>query len=162
MLGMAKALCHSKTTPELVKCHSERWHPVPWFPPHPLTRDFRWFFPHKSSRKLPHTLETQERWTIKEMELSTCTCTTDSLFHGDCPHCFGHAVQCNWVYFSCFVIIAAAGSGALQKLNLFSTFTDFKHFGLYFCIRLGINIMEQNLTKTSVHSNSCRSIFIDH
>lgn len=32
---------------------------------------------------------------------------------------------------------------------------NFKHFALYFCIRKGINVMEQNLTKTPVHYNAC-------
>lgn len=113
------------------ECNDKGWHPAPWFPAQLLTRDFWCFFPCKTSRKLPRASENQERWTIKEMELSRCSCTTGSLFHGDCPHFFGHAVQCNWLYFSCFVIIAAAGSDTLYKVNLFSTFTELWPIFLY-------------------------------
>lgn len=90
---------------------------------------FHMLFSPQDQQKLPHTSENQS-WIVKEMELSRCSYTMDSLFHRDCSHCFGHAVQCNWFYFSYFVIIAAAGSDStsLQKFNLFSTFTEFYMF----------------------------------
>lgn len=145
---MTKALCHSETTWE-PSVTVKRWHPLLWFPAQPLTWDFRCLLPFKTSRKLPHASENQERWTIKELELSRCICTTDSLFHGECPHCFGHAVQCNWFYFSCFVIIAAVGSDTLKNSTCLPHSQNFKHFDLYFCIRIGINIREQYFKKNN-------------
>lgn len=68
------------------KDDTQCWGPLPNLWP----EIYRCFFPHQTSRKIPHPLENQEIWTVKEMELSQCSWSMDSLLHGGYPHCFGH------------------------------------------------------------------------
>lgn len=153
---MGKALCPSKTTREPVKCHSERMTfdqcrgslPNLWpdvsdalFPTGPAESSLM----HQKTRNYQ---EAVIPWSQYSMEIFPIV--LDVLYS-----------------VTDFTSLALSLQQLLAQLHFKNSTClahsqNFKHFGLYFCIRIGINIMEQNLTKTPVHYNACWSIVIDH
>lgn len=154
MSGMAIALCHSRTTREPVKCRGERMTLLE-LPAQPLTRDCRCSFPprpaecsliHQKTRRS----EQLKRWNYQDAVVPWTQYSMEAV-----------PIVLDMLYrITDFTSLALSLQQLLAQIHFKnSTFLahsqNFKCFGLYFCIRIHINIMEQYLTERPVHSNSC-------